>query len=361
MSFAHMPASKASCLKPRYAVLGSIVAVVLATSLALTALAGCSSSTNSSSNSNLASSDVSETIWIGTMPTEDFLPMWVAKEEGLFMESGIDVELESFDSAPALSAAIAANEIDMAMVDVMRAAKLCEAGTSVQMEWVTLGETPDQGAFGLLAPADAEYSDISGLEEWLASNPDAEGVGVAANTIPEYVFDKLCEEEGVDPNNIRTVEVASLPERYALVANGNLAAAALPNSLLALGEASGLKVLAIDSVGENLSESVMIATDSFASDNAELVEKVATVWNKAAEMINSDPESYRSVLIDNANLNDAIAEDYKISTYPLAIIDGSFQHPTADYVESMLNWMAEKGYSSKQLRYDSATGSITVE
>ena len=81
-------------------------------------------------------------IRIGTMPTEDILPMWVAEQEGLFDEAGVKAEIVVFDSAQSLSAALTAGEVDIAMTDPMRAVKLCESDTDLTLEWITLGTTP---------------------------------------------------------------------------------------------------------------------------------------------------------------------------------------------------------------------------
>lgn len=62
-----------------------------------------------------------DSIRIGTMPTEDILPMWVAEQEGLFEKAGINAEIVVFDSAQGLSAALTAGEVDIAMTDPMRA------------------------------------------------------------------------------------------------------------------------------------------------------------------------------------------------------------------------------------------------
>lgn len=333
--------------------ISTAVAFVLVSALlaCMFALSGCSS------DKGAAEGDGFSPVRIGTMPTEDFLPMWAAEKDGLFADAGVDVELLTFDSAQALSAAIASGDVDMAMTDIMRAAKLTESGTPVDLEWVTLGETADQGVFGILAPADAPYSNLQEMQAWFDSlaTADVRGVGVGANTVPEYVFDMLCNEAGV---TLPSEEVASLPERYGLVASGQLPGAALPASLLRLGEAQGMKVIADDSTGENLSQSVMAARSGWAADNAEALSKVAQAWDAAVEAINANPAVYAPLLAEKANLNEAIASDYPVSTYPAALRDGRPAHPKDSMVQPVLTWMAESCYGGN-VSYDEATGALT--
>lgn len=336
------------------------IAIALAV-LCMIVATGCAGSPADEGASADNSADV--TVRIGTMPTEDILPMWVAERDGLFAEQGVQAEVVTFDSAPALSAAITAGQVDMAMTDIMRAVKLCESGTPVVLEWVTLGETAPEGRFGVMAPAGSPYDSLADLAAGAARGDEAalQGVGVAANTVPEYVFDALCEQAGIAADAIPTQEVASLPERYSLMASGQLAAAALPGSLLALGEANGMKLLADDSTGDNVSQSVMVAQEAFAADHQDAVVAVALAWNAAADLINADPEAFRTLLSEKANLNESIADSYPISTYPSAYEQGALKRPVATMVEPVVAWMAEKGYSEKGAAYDAAAGTFSIK
>lgn len=338
--------------------IAAIGAICLVGACVILALAGCSDDAKSD-NGNEGFSPVR----IGTMPTEDFLPMWAAEKDGDFAKAGVDVELLTFDSAQALSAAIAAGEVDMAMVDIPRAVKLCESGTPVIMEWVTLGTEASQGAFGVMAAADAPYSTLKELAEYMATHDDKwtqSGVGLAANTVPEYVFEMLCAQQGVAPSEIKTQEIASLPERYTLMASGNLAAAALPGSLLRLGEATGMKLLAEDTEGDNISQSVMIATEAFANDNSSKIESVAKAWDMASESINAHPDAYIELLAQKANLNETISQTYPISQYPMALEGDALLHPQASLVDPQIEWMRTKGYISSDVSYDQSNGAISI-
>ena len=309
--------------------------------LSAVSLSGCGSS--------------SPSVKIGTMPTEDILPMWVAEKEGLFDKHGVQAEIVIFDSAQNLSAAITAKEVDLAMTDPMRAVKLCESGSELSMEWITLGTTPEQGRFGVLTSAD---SGIESLEDLVGCE---QGVGVAANTVPEYVFDMLCEQAGVDVAKVKASEVPSLPDRYSLVAAGKLDAAALPGSMLALGQASGLVLLADDTKGDNVSQSVMVARADFKADNAAGIEAVRAAWDEAADLINANPESYRALLAEKANLNEVVVDTYPISEYPHATTEaGASAYPLAELIEPQIAWMKKKGYTEKDVSYNEGDGTFAI-
>ena len=134
-------------------------------SLAL--LAGCSGgaagSGSAASSSAAASSGsgqvmdgdgmIQERLLVGTLATEDILPLWVAQSEGLFDKANASIEVVTFQSATELIAGVASGAVNMAMTDIMVTASMFANGVDVRMKWVTLGATPDQGRFAGAAGA----------------------------------------------------------------------------------------------------------------------------------------------------------------------------------------------------------------
>ncbi len=322
-----------------------------ATLVGVCALGGLSACAGSGSGSGAAGGMVK----IGSMPTEDILPFWVAERDGLFAKHGVEAEIALFDSAQSLSAAITAGEVALAMTDPMRTVKLVESGADLTMEWISLGTDASQGRFGVLAKADARFSTLREMTTVGSSR----GVGLAANTVPEYVFDKLCEQEGFDAAAIPVEEVPSLPDRYSLVASGQLAAAALPGSMLALGEANGMKVIADDTKGDNISQSVIVAVRGKVGSGQ--LEALRGAWDEAADAINAAPGEFRALLAEKANLNDTIKDSYPISTYPHASADsGASAYPPASLIDPQIAWMKKKGYGGEGIAYNEADGSFVA-
>ena len=318
----------------------------VAAAAAASLLFGCSSESDTADVATDASTG--KTLVVGTLATEDILPLWVAQSEGLFDDAGLDVQIMPFQSATELIAGVASGDAQMAMTDIMVTASMFASDIDVNMQWVTLGTSADQGRFGIMAGPDSSIEQLTDL----AGVP----IGVGSNTILEYVMDKLMEAAGIPEEQIVVEELQKLPVRYQAMASGEVAAAALPGTLLALGEANGCKLIADDTSGENLSQSVMIArADLLASDGGvDQVEALKGVWDAAVQMINDDPEAYRSVLVANANLPEEIADTYPISTYPTA------QLPTSEMVDPVLEWMEHKGYLTQPLAYDAASGSFAA-
>ena len=293
----------------------------------------------SATNNGSGTASAAPKIVVGTLATEDILPCWVAQEEGLFANENLDAEIAVFQSASELIAAVSSGSVDFAMTDPMVTASLYASGADVQIRWVTLGADASQGRFGIMT-ADPEIKSLTDL----AGVP----VGVGSNTILEYVMDTLFERAGVAADQVKTEELQKLPVRYQAMAAGTVKAAALPASLLTLGEASGFTVVADDTTGGNISQSVMISCKNAISTDT--VNSFARAWDAAVAHINANPDSYRALLAQKASLPESIAQTYAVSSYPAAEL------PEQHMIDAVLTWMANKGYLASSISYDAATG-----
>ncbi|MCL2137544.1 MAG: MetQ/NlpA family ABC transporter substrate-binding protein [Coriobacteriia bacterium] len=285
---------------------------------------------------------------IGTMATEDFLPYWLAEQKGLFESAGLNVSINVFQSAHELSTAMAAGEIDMAMTDPMVSISLAAGGTAIQILWVTLGQTAEQGRFGILAHPDSGIVSLSDL----AGVP----VAIGSNTIPEYTYDRLMAAAGVPAGQIVYEEVKMVPVRFEMVSNNQVAAAALPASLLYLGEKTGLVLIADDSAGENISQTVMIAREDFVTKQSgtDVLQRLQETWDSAVKLVNADPESCRQLLVEKTQLPLPIADDYPVPTYPEAKLAADWM------IDNVLDWMTAKSYLTVNVAYEPATGRLVV-
>ncbi len=306
------------------------VACVLAFGLA--ALTGCAPQSDSQPETSEPRTPEPIPVVIGTLPTEDMLPLWVAQEQGLFAEYGLDsVEIVTFQAAQERDAALVAGEIDAYMGDIIASAQLEAGGSPVTIATIMLGATPAEGRFGIVAAPDSGYADISALAEV--------PVGTSLNTIQEFVLDGLMRQAGVAQDDVVAEAVPKVPVRYDLLMQGQLKAAALPEPLLSLAEFEGAILLADDTTGENLSQTVLAFDDEYLSEigGVDTMSALLQVWDEAVAIINEDPDAWRELLVEQARLPEPIKDTYRINTYPTA------QIPSAEQVDAVLGWMIAKG------------------
>lgn len=315
------------------------IALFLALSLAAVALiaAGCTSKTEIAQ----PPAEKPAALKIGTLATEDSLPLWVAEQRGYFATQGLtDVEIVLFQSAQERDTAFASGAIDAFMGDIIAAANLQAGGKPTTIATIMLGADQSQGRFGVVA---APPSVVKSLTE-LANVP----VGTSSATIQEYVLDGLMSEAGVPTSSVKVEEVKKVPVRFELLMAGKLKAAALPEPFLTLAEQGGAPLVASDtSATANLSQTVLVFSDTYLEQPGGAAAEAATLkaWDIAVNDINKDPQSVLPLLVEKARLPESLATTYKVNTYPTA------QVPTQAQVGAVLKWMKDKGYLKGDVTY----------
>jgi NitT/TauT family transport system substrate-binding protein len=323
------------------------LALVLALTLVAASLlaAGCSQGSKTAEQTADKAAEKPAAIKIGTLPTEDSLPLWVAEQRGYFATQGLtDVKIVSFQSAQERDAAFASGAIDAFMGDIIAAANLQAGGQPTTIGTIMLGADQSQGRFGIAA---APNSKIMSLAE-LANVP----VGTSSATIQEYVLDGLMSESGVPSASVKVEEVKKVPVRMELLMAGKIKAAALPEPFLTLAEQGGAQLVASDtSATANLSQTVLVFSDEYLerSGGAAAAEAVLRAWDIAVNDINKAPQSVLPLLVEKARLPESLATTYKVNTYPTA------QLPTEAQVDAVLSWMKDKGYLKGDVTYDDLT------
>jgi len=310
------------------------VAAALVALLALGLLAGCAKPAETAKPAPAAPAEKPVAVRIGTLATEDSLPLWVAEKMGYFATEEIpSVEIVSFQSAQERDVALTSGAIDGFMGDMIAAANLEASGKKVSIATIMLGADQSQGRFGVAVPPKSTVTDLKSL----AGVP----VGTSSATIQEYVLDGLMAESGVATSAVKTEEVKKVPVRFELLMAGKLKAAALPEPFLTLAEQGGAKIVGDDTkAATNLSQTVLVISDDFlaAKGGTATEDALLKAWDLAVNDINKTPEAYRELLVEKARLPKPLATSYKVNVYPMN------QLPTVERVDATLAWMKTKGY-----------------
>ena len=279
---------------------------------------------------------------IGTLPTEDSLPLWVAEKMGYFATQGVEsVEIITFQSAQERDAAFASGSIDAFMGDIIAAANLEAGGAPNTIKTIMLGADPSQGRFAVVVPPNSQVTSVAQLK--------GVPVGTSSATIQEYVLDGLMKAVGVSDAEVKKEEIKKVPVRFELLMADKIKAAALPEPFVTLAEQGGAKVVADDTQSqENLTQTVLVFADGYLAtpEGASAADAVLGAWDVAAQQINQSPDSYRQDLVDKARLPQPLVETYQVNTYPMA------GPPSQADVNAVLDWMRTKDYLKGDVSYD---------
>jgi len=310
-----------------------IQALVVAGLSLVLALAGCGS--HPSGTGTTDGTGGTTTILIGTLQTDDILPLWAAVADGSAAAAGLDLQIQTFASAQEQTAAVTAGQVDAIMTDMVVPVLLSASGTPMR------SVTRLQGApAGIVVAPGSGITDLAGL----AGVP----TGCSSPTIMEYIYDKALTDAGVAADQIKTEEIKNLSVRLQMLGSGSIKAAVLPWTLYSLAVAQGnIPLLGVDQAGP-YSSTVLAFRDQWLTSQpgvASVMDALDRVWDAEVAKINAAPDDYRALLAAQAKLPSPLDTTYAVRQYPT--------HATPDQAqfEAVVNWMVAKGYVASPIPY----------
>ncbi|MBT3188100.1 MAG: ABC transporter substrate-binding protein [Anaerolineae bacterium] len=279
------------------------------------------------------------TLRIAVLPIIDTIPLFVARDEGLFEEFGLDVEFIPVSSAPELSQMVASGQADGMVTDGLTVAFFDKE--EIQIQIVRYGQTPsaNTGHFFILA---ANGSGISTPEQLKGVE-----IGISEGTIIEYITDRLLQKQGFLANEIKTIAVPKIPDRMALLASGELQAAVLPDPLASLAVQQGATIILDDSQTPEYGASVYVFTTEMINEQPEAIGSFVEAIDIAVRFLAEDPDEYIPVLTDNKLIPPPLIENYTIPPFPTGI------YSEAEWQDT-LAWAQQKGLLLVDIPYAEA-------
>lgn len=282
--------------------------------------------------------DESKTLRLALLPIPDVLPVYVALEKGYFTEMSLHVEPLTVGSAVERDQLMQAGRIDGMINEIAGAANFNRDKGLVKIVAVARSPIGDSPLFRVLA---APNSGLATVED-LAGVP----IGVSKNTIIEYITTRLLEAGGVNNETITYKSVPVLPERLQLLLSGQLKAVTLPDPLGASAVKSGAVEIVSDTALRAMSASVVTFSNKALSEKGAAVKDFMAAWDRAAADLNSDPESYRSLMLKNIRVPKNVAADFRIPPLPRKAL------PTREQWDDVMEWMVEKKLLSTPLVFE---------
>jgi NitT/TauT family transport system substrate-binding protein len=281
---------------------------------------------------------------VALLPILDTFPFYVAQNRGYFERYGITVTAIPVSSGLERDQLMQSGAIDGMLNEMATTANFNREQTRVRIVATARKAYPHYPLFRILsAPG-------SGL----SSPADLKGIpiGISKNTIIEYVTDRLLAAEGLRTDQIVKESVPAIPERYQLLLQGQLKAATLPDPLAKSALEAGAGPVVDDSIYPLYSISVLSFNVEALKTKANAVRQFLMAWNQAAQDINTDPESYRGLLLQKIRVPKNIQQTYRIPPFPLR------ETPADESWADVMNWMISKGLLKARIPYQE---SITAE
>lgn len=328
------------------------LALVLALVLGVGALAGCGSKPSQNYGKQdpapaPAKSDKMVTLKIGQLPVIDGLPFWVAEKKDYYKAQGVNVELVTFRSADERDAAIAGNQVDGILSDMIGSITMFAKQSPAQITSINLGAKAEEGPFAIVAGPKSGITDLNGLK--------GKEVAISNNSVIQYVAESLMQENGFKPEEMKLTNIPSIPVRFETLMSGGVPAAVLPEPLLSLAVKNGGKVILNDAEAkQNYSQSVIVFSDKAIKEKSEAIKQFFIAYNRAVVDIQLSSADFKDLLVEKAKLPAEIKDAFVVKPFPPA------QAPKKEDVERVVEWLLSKKLLDKPVAYDQVVNTTLV-
>jgi NitT/TauT family transport system substrate-binding protein len=280
------------------------------------------------------------------LPILDSLPLYVAEAEGYLVEAGVEVEFIAAASAAERDQLLQAGQADLVITDLVALALYNREANEVIAVRYAMVPTASSAQFRVLASGASGHrtpADLAGV-----------AVGVSEGTVIEYVTNRLLSAEGLAEEDLAVVAVPRIPERMALLAEGELAAATLPEPLGSLALQQGATLIVDDTAHPEVSCSIYAVRASVLAARPEAIRGLLDAVDRASVAINADQARWSSLLVEKELIPPPLQGSYTLPEYPVAGV------PTATQYADVVAWLAEAkgvtGLPSHESIIDVATG-----
>ena len=279
-----------------------------------------------------------EPLKVGLLRIDDSFPFYVAEQEGLFEKHNVAVELQSFSNARDQSTALQGGELDVLMTDTVVTALSIKGGSDIRIAAFALGAVPEEGRFLVVS---APNSGITSPEQLKGKN-----IAISNNTMMDYLIDQF--EDELQLGDLTTRNMPDLMLRTTTLLEGkDIDAAILPDPLASYAVAEGANIVIDDTqLAENYSQSVVAVTKDAIDNNREQVAAMLAAYNEAIELINANPDKYRTFALECANVPEALADSYPTPSFTANAV------PTQEQIARVNTWLVEKELLSEPYTYE---------
>lgn len=263
----------------------------------------------------------------------DPLPVWVAKDDGIFASHNLDVTLKQVQGAGDTPPALSSGTAQMGLLTTPDLLFAAQGGLDVVIAaGLTTQSKPDRAAL------------IAGKGSGITKPADVAGKRVALTTRGSFLeigASELLKKQNVDWKTIKWVEMP-FPQMTAALASKSIDAALLVPPFLAAAEAAGdPKILDLNDLGPNELQALLGTTRQWADANKSALRRFRQSLTEAVTKINADPAAAQAIESKYTGISSTIVKNIPFPVWNFA--------PTAAQVQFWIDTMKGLGELNKDL------------
>jgi NitT/TauT family transport system substrate-binding protein len=248
---------------------------------------------------------------LGYVPYADAAPTFLAIENGIFEEHGLEVNVTPAQAPTQIVATMAAGETDIGFVTTPVLVNANAQGTKIKCVTAVAGRQAtdvDHDATGLVANPDSGIDSVADLA--------GKRVGVVQlASLNSLSIQALLQEEGVDPAAAELVQLP-FPQMPDALQQGRVDAAIIVSPFLQGALANGAKLVThpnVDLWGDG-TPVCFSATDTFIEENEDVLQRFSDAMAEAIEYSGDNEDEAKATLTKYMELTEEQAQNQIISS-----------------------------------------------
>ena len=275
------------------------------------------------------------TLVIGTPLLPDSMPVKCAVFRPIFKENMLDVKIVSFEGDKEGKRLLSSGFVDGIICDLPTGLVLARSSPSVRIVKNILRPNPYRALFALVAGPETRVGSVVDLKGKIIAVPE----GISFRFYTEYYL-----RTDVPLNKVLIREVENPAKAWDLLNKGEVAAALLRTPYTDMAVKKGMVFLADD---RNYSwMSVLVIKDSVIKKKFKVIERFIFALEQSVLALNLKPDDFSGLLQKQGG----IPEEGR-KGFPMPIFEGA-NCPSPVEIETILNWLDEKGLLNKETPYE---------
>jgi NitT/TauT family transport system substrate-binding protein len=279
----------------------------------------------------------SKTLKFAVLPVLDSLPLYVAQANGYFEAEGLAIELIPVGSAPERDQLMQSGQIDGMLNEVVTTLYYNRETANIKIVRFARTATAEYPVFRILAAKNSGITSVADLK--------GVQIGVSEGTIIEYMADRVLQNAGLTPDEIKKIAVPKIADRTALLESGELKAAVMPDPLASLLMQKGAILIIDDTTLTDVSNSVYSFSNDTLKNYPGEVKAFLRAVEKAVVEINNNKDKYTDLMVEQKLVPESVVGKYPIPDFPTASVPSQAQFTDA------LSWAMDKGLVTTELKY----------
>lgn len=221
---------------------------------------------------------------VGTLPTLDCLPLFVAKERHIFDTLGVDVRLQHFRCQIDCDAALQRKKIEGCVTDIVRAERMRMQGEELYYF------TSTEGYWQLISNRKARINQLKQLSDKM--------IAMARYSVTDFLVDIAIDSAKLNADNIYRVQINDPQIKLQMLQNNEMDAMFLPEPYATTARIHKNPVL-MDSREKNIKMGVIVFREKSIEDKRriEQLSRFKIAYNRACDSLNTKGvKAYADVL-----------------------------------------------------------------